>query len=117
MYFVFLVPAIFYWELVGVAALFLFGAIASLVWVLLMVAEILRFSLADELRMLIVPMAASATMAAVTFGVGTLMGATMQSLGIQIMVAIPTYFACVFLITKGEIVKEAKDLLASARRK
>jgi O-antigen/teichoic acid export membrane protein len=117
MYFVFLVPAIFYWELVGVAALFLFGAIASLVWVLLMVAEILRFSLADELRMLIVPVAASAIMAVLTFGVGILMGSTMLSLGIQVMVAIPAYFVCVFLMTKGEIVREVKALLASARSK
>jgi len=116
-YFVCLVPAIFFGELVGVAALFLVAAIVSLVWVLSMVAEILRFSLADELGMLIVPTAASVVMAAVTFGVGTLMDVTMLSLGVQAMVAISTYFACVFLMTRGEIVKEAKDLFASARRR
>ncbi|MCJ7517373.1 MAG: oligosaccharide flippase family protein, partial [Methanomassiliicoccales archaeon] len=116
-YFVFLVPAIFYGELVGVAALFLVAAIVSLVWVLFMVAEILRFTLADELRMLIVPAAASAIMAVLTFGVGILMGSTMLSLGVQILVAILAYSVCVILMTKGEIVREVKGLLASARSK
>jgi O-antigen/teichoic acid export membrane protein len=116
-FFVLLVPAIFYWELVGVAVLFLLAAIGSLVWVFLMAADILQFSLADELRMLTVPVAASAIMAVVAFGVGTLMGTTLLSLGSQIVIAIPLYFACVFIMTRGEIVKEAKGLLASARRK
>jgi hypothetical protein len=34
-----------------------------------------------------------------------------------VFIAIPVYFSCVVIMTEGKFVIEAKDLLASARRK
>ena len=116
-YFVFLVPAIYYFKLVGVAGLFLLDSLGSLIWVLMMVADILQFSLLDELKMLTVPAGASAAMAAITFAIGHFLGPSMLSVAIQVFIAIPVYFSCVVIMTEGKFVIEAKDLLASARRK
>jgi len=115
-FFVFLIPAVLYGKLAGVALLLLLNGLGSTVWVFLMVADILDFSLLDELKMLAVPIVASAVMAALCLGLGILMGVTLLSLIIQVVVAIPTYFVCMFLLTRGGIVKEIKDILASAKR-
>lgn len=115
-FFVLLIPAIYYWKLDGVALLFLVTGVGSTVWVFLMVADILNFSLLDELRMFVLPIIASAVMAALCLGVGLLMGVTLRSLAVQVAVGILTYVVCMFLLTKGEIIKEGKHLLASARK-
>jgi len=115
-FFVFLIPAVYYWKLVGVATLFVLIGLVSSIWVFLMVADILKFSLLTEFRMLYVPIIASAAMATLSLGVGSLMEVSLLSLVAQTAVAIPTYVVCVYLLTKGEVVKEVKDLLASARR-
>jgi hypothetical protein len=111
------VPAIYYFKLVGVAGLFLLDSLGSLIWVLMMVADILQFSLLDELKMLTVPAGASAAMAAITFAIGHFLGPSMLSVAIQVFIAIPVYFSFVVIMTEGKFVNEAKDLLASARRK
>ena len=113
---VLLVPAVFYWNLNGVALLFLATGLGSTVWVFLMVADILDFSILDELRMFVSPIIASAVMAAACLGVGLLMGVTLRSLAVQVAVGILTFVVCMYVLTKGEIIKEAKHLLASARR-
>jgi O-antigen/teichoic acid export membrane protein len=115
-FFVLLIPAIYYWKLDGVALLFLVTGLGSTVWVFLMVADILDFSLLDELRMFVSPIIASAVMAALCLGVGLLMGVTLRGLAVQVAVGILTYVVCMFLLTKGEIIKEGKHLLASARK-
>ena len=115
-FFVLLIPAIFYWKLIGVALLFLATGLGSTVWVFLMVAEILDFSLLDEFRMFVSPIIASGVMAALCLGVGLLMGVTLLSLAVQVAVGILTYVVCLILLTKGDVINELKHLLASARK-
>jgi PST family polysaccharide transporter/lipopolysaccharide exporter len=114
-FFVFLIPAVYYWKLVGVAILFVLIGLVSTIWVFRMVADILKFSLITELRMLYVPIIASIAMVALSLGVGSLMEVSLLSLVAQTAVGILTYVVCIYLLTKGEVVKEVKDLLASAR--
>lgn len=115
-FFVCLIPTIYYWKLDGVACLFFLTGLVSTIWVFLMVADILKFSLLIELRMLYVPIIASAAMATLTSGVGFLMGVSLLSLVTQTVVAILIYVVSIYLLTEGEVIREVKELLASARR-
>jgi len=109
---VFLVPAVYYGGLVGVALLFFATALAALIWVFLMVSEILHFSTLKEFRALLAPLGASIGIVAVCIVVRIELGVTLLALVTEVALAVAAYALLISLFTKGQAIRDVRGLLS-----